>query len=73
MKIELKIEFIKETKGDGEALYFTNVNNKFIDKSLSYSKEKAYVIYQHIINNKGKNVGTEILESVIIEDDIVEL
>ena len=62
----MKIEFIKETKIDGDKFYFTNIDGKFADKSISYDKEKAYHMYQNIAKNKGKYVTAEVLESVEI-------
>ena len=44
----MKIEFVKETKADGGAYYFTQVDNRFVDKSLSYKMEEAKKIHdQH--------------------------
>jgi len=37
----MKIDFIKETKVNGDAFYFTQVDNKFVDKSLSYDRSTA--------------------------------
>ena len=65
----MKIEFIKESKANGDVFYFTNVNGSFADKSLSYDKEQAYAVYQNIVANKGKYNSTEVLESVEIEDE----
>jgi hypothetical protein len=66
----MKIEFIKESKVNGDVFYFTNVNGSFADKSLSYDKEQAYVVYQNIVANKGKYIAIEVLESVeIIENE----
>ena len=64
----MKIEFIQESKANGDVIYFTNVNGSFADKSLSYDKEKAYAVYQNIVANKGKYVSIEVLEAVEIED-----
>ena len=66
----MKIEFIQESKVNGDVFYFTNVNGMFADKSLSYDKEQAYTIYQNIVANKGKYVSIEVLESVeIVENE----
>ena len=65
----MKIEFIKETKADGDVFNFTNVDNRFIDKSLSYDKDKAYMIYQNISKNKGTYNNREVIESFEIEDN----
>ena len=63
----MKIEFVKETKADGGAYYFTQVDNRFVDKSLSYKMEEAKKIFDNIVKNKGRIDFTEVLESVEIE------
>ena len=63
----MKIEFVKETKIDGDVFYFTQINGSFVDKSLSYDFDKAKVLYNNIIKNKGKINFKEVLESVEIE------
>jgi hypothetical protein len=65
----MKIEFIQESKANGDVIYFTNVNGNFASNSLSYDKEQAYAIYQNIVANKGKYVLVEVLEAVEIEDE----
>ena len=65
----MKIEFIQESKANGDVIYFTNVNGNFASNSLSYDKEQAYAIYQNIVANKGKYVTIEVLEAVEIEDE----
>ena len=65
----MKIEFIQESKANGDVFYFTNVDGKFVDKSLSYDKEKAYTVYQNVVANKGKYNSIEVLEAVEIEDE----
>jgi hypothetical protein len=64
----MKIEFVKEIKIDGKILYFTQVNGSYVSDSLSYDIDKAKLIYNNIIENKGKIDFTEVLESVEIED-----
>jgi hypothetical protein len=64
----MKIEFVKETKIDGKVLYFTHVDGRYVSDSLSYDIDKAKLIYNNIIENKGKIDFTEVLESVEIED-----
>ena len=63
----MKIEFVKETKIDGDVFYFTQIDGSFVDKSLSYDFDKAKVLYNNIIENKGKINFKEVLESVEIE------
>ena len=63
----MKIEFIKETKVDGRTFYFTRVDSKFVDNSLSFEHDAAKRIYDSIVKNKGKINLEEVLESVEIE------
>ena len=60
----MKIEFIKETKVDSRIFYFTRVDGRFIDGSLSFKQDEAKVIYDNIVKNKGKINFEEVLESV---------
>jgi uncharacterized membrane protein len=62
----MKIEFVKETKLT-KAIYFTQVNGSYVSDSLSHDIDKAKLIYNNIIENKGKINFKEILESVEIE------
>ena len=71
--IIMKIEFIKETKVNGDTFYFTRVDGKYIDNSLSLDNDKAKIMYDNIIKNKGKINFEEVIESVVIGEDIVEL
>jgi hypothetical protein len=63
----MKIEFIREIKIDGKIFYFTRVDSKFVDGSLSFEHDTAKKIYDNIIKNKGKINLEEVLESVEIE------
>lgn len=65
----MQIEFIKETKVDSSAFYFTQINGRFVEKSLSYNMEEAKTIFDNIVKNKGKIDFREILDTV----EIVEL
>ena len=73
----MKIEFVKETKIDGDAFYFTQIDGSFVDKSLSFDEGKAKIIFDNIVQNKGKINFKEVLESVEIEEEaqplVVEL
>ena len=62
----MKIEFIKETKIDGSAFYFTKVNGMFVDKSLSFDNDKAKIMYDNIVTHKGTINFEEVIESVEI-------
>lgn len=64
----MKIEFIKETKIDGKVFYYTKVEGRFIDGSLSFKQEDAKVIYDNIVKNKGKINFEEVLESVEVAE-----
>jgi hypothetical protein len=63
----MKIDFIRETKADGDRFYFTRVNGNFVDGSLAFDSNKAKIIYDNIVKNKGKLNLEEVLESVEIE------
>jgi hypothetical protein len=64
----MKIEFIKETKVNGESFYFTQANGKFIDGSLSFDIDKARKIHDNIVTNKGKINFREVLFTTEIVD-----
>ena len=68
----MKLEFIKETNADGSVIYFTNRNGYYINKSLSLDYDKAKSIYDNVVNNKGKYISKEILESVEIEVEVAQ-
>ena len=63
----MKVELIKETKIDGKVIYFTQVDSNYVSDSLSYDIDKAKLIYNNIIENKGKIDFKEVLESVEID------
>ena len=64
----MKIEFVKETKVNGESFYFTRVNDRFIDGSLSFDIDKSKTIFDNVVKNKGKIDFTEVLDTVEIEE-----
>jgi hypothetical protein len=64
----MKIELVKETKANGEVIYFTNVDGKYVNDSLTLNEEKAREIYEGIVKNKGKYINVEILELTEIEE-----
>jgi len=64
----MKIEFVKETKANGESFYFTQVDEKFVSNSLAYDIDKAKGIYDNIVENKGKYIVIEVLESVEVAE-----
>jgi hypothetical protein len=60
----MKIEFVKESRINSDAFWYTQVDGKYVNKSLSYKYETAYAMYQRIVENKGESTKLEILESV---------
>jgi hypothetical protein len=63
----MKVELIKETKIDDKVIYFTQVDGSYVSDSLSSDIDKAKLIYNNIIENKGKINFKEVLESVEID------
>jgi len=64
----MKIEFVKETKVDGSAFYFTQIDGKFVEKSLSFNIEEAKIIFDNIVKNNGKIDFREVIESVEVAE-----
>lgn len=64
----MKIELIKETKVDNRTFYFTRVDSKFIDGSLSFKYDEAKAMYNNIVDNKGKINFEEVIESVEVAE-----
>jgi hypothetical protein len=58
----MRVEFIKETKLDGKVLYYTKVNDKFIDGSLELDEQKAYDKFNFIKLTGGKE-QIEVIET----------
>lgn len=65
----MKLELVKETRSNGEVVYFTNKDNHYVDSSLSLKYDKAKLIYDNIVKNEGKYIELEVLESVEIKID----
>lgn len=64
----MKIEFVKETKVDNRTFYFTRVDGRFIDGSLSFTQDEAKAIYDNIVDNKGRINFEEVIESVEVAE-----
>lgn len=64
----MKIDFIKETKANGDVYYYTKVDGRFVDNSLSFKQDEAKVMYDNIVKNKGKMNFEEVLESVEVAE-----
>ena len=62
----MKLELVKETRSNGEAVYFTNKDNHYVDNSLSLKYDKAKSIYDNIVKNEGRYIELEVLESTEI-------
>ena len=61
----MKIEFIKETKTDGELVYYTRVDGRYVNESLSIKENKARELFERI-----KKDGPHALEP---KEEVVEL
>ena len=59
----MKIEFIKETKMDGEVVYYTKVDGRYINNSLSFNEKNARNLFERI-KKDGKNALENKLEIV---------
>ena len=60
----MKIELVKEERIDGKTVYYTKVDDRFIDGSLEFDEDKAKKKFQYIVENKSGNPVETILESV---------
>jgi hypothetical protein len=62
----MKIEFIKETKMDGEEYYFTRVDGSYITNSLSFNEGKARELLERIKKDGPTALDTkkEIIETI---------
>ena len=70
--MKMKIDFVKETKVDGDVLYFTTIDGSFVERSLSYDFEKAKNMYELIVQNKGKVPVKQILITNEVNSDATE-
>jgi hypothetical protein len=61
----MKIEFIKETKMDGELVYYTRVDGYYANNSLSLNENKARGLFERI-----KKEGRYALEP---KEEVIEL
>jgi len=63
----MKIEFIKEEKFE-KIIYYTNVNNSFMDGSLEFDEAKARAKYDFIVKNNGVLTIKTVIDSIEIEE-----
>ena len=59
----MKIEFVKETKMDGGVIYYTKVNDRYINNSLSLKENEARELFE-CIKKDGPNALENKLEIV---------
>ena len=65
----MKIEFIKETKENGDVIYSTEVNGMYLSDTLRRNYDEAYAIYNRVVANKGLRAWErEVLAETIIEN-----
>lgn len=60
----MKIQFVKETKLNGDIFYFTEIDGNYVNNSISMDIEIAKIYYNAVLENKGNS--KEVLESVEI-------
>lgn len=65
----MKVDFIKEEKLNGDVFYYTNIDNCFIDNSLSMDSEKAMLIHEKILSGTFKHTITVVRTSTIENAD----
>lgn len=63
---KMKIEFVKETRINGDVTYYTKVDDRYVTDSLSITEEKAKAIYDNIVRNRGTYLRVEVLDSIEI-------
>jgi hypothetical protein len=67
----MKVEFVKETKENGDVFYYTTIDGMYANDSMRYgddNKISAREVYNTIIVNKGVlKPKKEIIESIEIE------
>ena len=64
----MKIEFVKDTKGDGEVSYHTRVDGFYVSNSLSFDENKAKELFERI-----KKDGPQALEDKREIIEIIEM
>lgn len=62
-----KIEFIKETKINGDTFYFTRIDGILAEGSMSMDYDNAVKRYRVIVEKKGAMPVKEVLETTEIE------
>lgn len=63
MEKNVKWEFIKETKYDGETIYYTRKNGLYISETVALSEEKGRKLYNIIIERGNLGPVVEVLET----------
>jgi uncharacterized membrane protein len=62
----MKLKFIKETNNAGDVFYYTTKDGLFVTNSLSHNIEKAKIIFDEIVKNKGIRESKEVIEHIEI-------
>lgn len=63
----MKVDFIKEVNPNGSIMYYTNVDDVYVEHSLSNDSIKAMENYERILEGKNKPEIT-IIRTTIIEN-----
>jgi hypothetical protein len=63
----MKIEFIKETKANGDVIYFTEIEGRFMEGTLSLNEEKGREYYNGVLSNGGVRIK-EVISSIVLND-----
>jgi hypothetical protein len=67
----MKIELIKETKLEGELVYYTKVDDRYISNSLSYRENEARELFERIKKDGplALEAKREIIDSIEIKSN----
>ena len=60
----MTIEFVEETRFNDTPVYFTDIDGRFQNHSLSSDKEKAYKLYLELVKTEGFKKTVTILETI---------
>ena len=63
----MKIEFVKETKANGDVIFFTEIEGRFMEGTLSLNEEKGREYYTEVVNNRGLRIK-EVISSTVLND-----
>ncbi len=63
MENNVKFEFVKETKVDGDVIYYTTKNGSYISESMSLDENKGRKLYNVIVERGDSKPIVEVLET----------